>query len=124
MEKLNSRRAFLGKAAGVAAIAAVSPLTRFGNGYQQAITAASKASAPSDLKITDVKCGYIGGSLFVKIYTNQDIYGCGEGVDAIGGTYYLVQNSFITGSNKPGIGVDINRETMKKYAIRGVPFFE
>ncbi len=92
MEKLNSRRAFLGKAASVAAIAAVSPLAGFGNGYQQAITSASKTSAPSDLKITDVKCGYIGGSLFVKIYTNQDIYGCGEGVDAIGGTYYLVQN--------------------------------
>ena len=92
MEKLNSRRAFLGKAASIAAVAAVSPLASFGNGYQQAITAASKTSAPSDLKITDVKCGYVGGSLFVKIYTNQDIYGCGEGVDAIGGTYYLVQN--------------------------------
>jgi len=92
MEKSNSRRAFLGKAASVAAIAAVSPLAGFGNGYQQAITAAPKASAPSDLKITDVKCGYIGGSLFVKLYTNQDIYGCGEGVDAIGGTYFLVQN--------------------------------
>ena len=92
MKNINSRRAFLGKAASVAAMAAVSPLASFGNGYQQAVTAASKTSAPSDLKITDVKCGYIGGSLFVKIYTNQDIYGCGEGVDAIGGTYYLVQN--------------------------------
>jgi len=92
MEKLNSRRAFLGKASSFAAIAAVSPLAGFGNGYQQAINAAPKASAPSDLKITDVKCGYIGGSLFVKLYTNQDIYGCGEGVDAIGGTYFLVQN--------------------------------
>jgi galactonate dehydratase len=92
MKNINSRRAFLGKAASIAAVAAVSPLASFGNGYQQAITAASKTSAPSDLKITDIKCGYVGGSLFVKIYTNQDIYGCGEGVDAIGGTYYLVQN--------------------------------
>jgi len=40
MEKLNSRRAFLGKAASIAAVAAVSPLASFGNGYQQAITAA------------------------------------------------------------------------------------
>jgi galactonate dehydratase len=92
MKNLNSRRAFLGKAAGIAAVAAVSPLASFGNGYQQAVTAAPKSSAPSDLKITDVKCGYIGGSLFVKIFTNQDIYGCGEGVDAVGGTYYAVQN--------------------------------
>ena len=92
MKNVNSRRAFLGKAASIAAVAAVSPLAGFGNGYQQAVTTASKSSSPSDLKITDIKCGYIGGSLFVKIYTNQDIYGCGEGVDAIGGTYYLVQN--------------------------------
>jgi galactonate dehydratase len=92
MKNINSRRAFLGKAASIAAVAAVSPLASFGNGYQQAVTVAQKSSSPSDLKITDVKCGYIGGSLFVKIYTNQDIYGCGEGVDAIGGTYYLVQN--------------------------------
>jgi len=92
MEKLNSRRAFLGKAASVAAVAAVSPLTSFGSGLEKAIQDTPKSSSPSDLKITDVKCGYIGGSLFVKIYTNQDIYGCGEGVDAIGGTYYLVQN--------------------------------
>jgi galactonate dehydratase len=92
MEKLNSRRAFLGKAASVAAVAAVSPLAGFGNGFEKAIQDTPKSSSPSDLKITEVKCGYIGGSLFVKIYTNQDIYGCGEGVDAIGGTYYLVQN--------------------------------
>jgi galactonate dehydratase len=92
MKNKSSRREFLGKAASVAAVAAVSPLADFGNGYQQAVTAAPKPSAPSDLKITDVKCAYLGGSLFVKIYTNQGIWGCGEGVDAIGGTYYLVQN--------------------------------
>jgi len=92
MKNINSRRSFLGKAACLAAAATVSPLTSFGNGFEKAIQDTPKSSSPSDLKITDVKCGYIGGSLFVKIYTNQDIYGCGEGVDAIGGTYYLVQN--------------------------------
>jgi galactonate dehydratase len=34
-----------------------------------------------------------------------------------------VKNSFITLSEKPGIGVEINEEGMKKYAIPGVPFF-
>ncbi len=92
MKKVNSRRAFIGKAAGLAAVAAVSPLAGFGNGLEKAVQETQKSSAPSDLKITDVKCGYVGGSLFVKIYTNQDIYGCGEGVDAVGGTYYMVQN--------------------------------
>ena len=91
MKNVNSRRAFLGKAASVAAVATVSPLAGFGRGFEKAMDETKKTSVPSDLKITDVKCGYIRGSLFVKIYTNQDIYGCGEGVDAIGGTYHMVQ---------------------------------
>ncbi|HEX6846020.1 MAG TPA: mandelate racemase/muconate lactonizing enzyme family protein [Chitinophagaceae bacterium] len=88
----NSRRSFITKAAVAAAMTPVAPLATFGKGYEEAIEKTPKPSAPSNLKITDVKCGYIGGSLFVKIFTDQDIYGCGEGVDAIGGTYYLVQN--------------------------------
>jgi len=35
-----------------------------------------------------------------------------------------VKDSFITLSEKPGIGVEINEEGMKKYAIPGIPFFE
>jgi galactonate dehydratase len=88
----NSRREFFGKAAAVAAAATIAPMSGFGNGLQTAIEKTSKLSAPSDIKITDVKCGYIGGSLFVKIFTDQGVYGCGEGVDAIGGTYNMVQN--------------------------------
>ena len=57
-----------------------------------AVDRASLSSRPSDLRITDVKCGFIrgGSSLFVKIYTNQGIWGSGEGVDAVRGTYHLV----------------------------------
>jgi galactonate dehydratase len=33
----------------------------------------------------------VRGSLFVKVHTNQGIWGCGEAVDAIHGTYHLVQ---------------------------------
>ena len=75
------------------AAGAISPLATFGQGFEDAIDRTPKMSAPSDLKITDVKCGYIRGghSLFVKIYTDQDIWGCGEGVDATPGTYHLVQ---------------------------------
>jgi galactonate dehydratase len=87
-----SRRSFITKAAVAAAITPFASLTSFGQGYEQAIDKTPKRSAPADLKITDVKCGYIRGSVMVKIYTNQDIWGCGEGVDAIPGTYHLVKN--------------------------------
>ena len=36
----------------------------------------------------------------------------------------MVENSFITLSEKPGVGVEINEEGMRKYAPKGVPFFE
>jgi galactonate dehydratase len=35
----------------------------------------------------------------------------------------MVENGFITLSQKPGIGVEINEEGMRKYAVEGVPFF-
>jgi len=92
MTKTNSRRSFITKAAIASAMAPFAPLSSFGQGYEKAIEQTPKRSAPSDLKITDVKCGYIRGSLFVKILTNQGIWGCGEGVDAIPGTYHLVKN--------------------------------
>src|SRR6185436_980200 len=88
----NARRSFITKSAIAAAMTPFASLSTFGAGYQQAIDKTPKRSIPSDLKITDIKCGYIRGSLFVKIYTNQDIWGCGEGVDAIPGTYHLVKN--------------------------------
>ena len=88
----SSRKNFIAKAAMATAMMPVASIAGFGKDYQTAVDKTPKSSPPSDLKITDVKCGYIRGSLFVKIYTNQDIWGCGEGVDAIAGTYYLVKN--------------------------------
>jgi galactonate dehydratase len=80
------RRAFLASCA-MAGAAATRPLAAFG----QAVDSAKQASSPSALRITDVKCGYVRGSLFVKIHTNQGIWGCGEAVDAIQGTYHMVR---------------------------------
>jgi galactonate dehydratase len=94
MNHRHSRRNFLaqGAMAGVGALA-VHPLIGFGQAIESAVDRANLSSRPSDLRITDVKCGFIrgGSSLFVKIHTNQDIWGCGEGVDAVRGTYHLVQ---------------------------------
>lgn len=92
MKQDNSRRSFLSKAALAAAMTPLAPLAGFGKGYEAAIDKTPMSSPPSDLKITDIKCGYIKGSLFVKIYTNQNIWGCGEGVDAVPGTYHLVKS--------------------------------
>lgn len=88
----NSRRSFITKAGLAAAMTPFAGLSNtFGQSITEAVERTPKSSVPSDLKITDVKCAYSGGGLFVKIYTNQDITGSGEAVDAIGGTYYLVQ---------------------------------
>src|SRR5215212_4234363 len=92
MSNTNSRRSFITKAAITAAMTPFTSLSSFGQGYEKAIEKNPRLSAPSNLKITEIKCGYIRGSLFVKIYTNQDIWGCGEGVDAVPGTYHLVKN--------------------------------
>src|SRR5690606_31114951 len=88
----NSRRDFFRKA--ITASAALAPLSfTFGQGLEQAIERSPMSSKPSDLKITEVKCAFIryGSGLFVKIHTNQGIYGCGEGVDAVPGTYHFVK---------------------------------
>jgi len=88
----NSRRDFITKSAITTALGFTS-LTGFGKGLETAVENTPLSSSPSDLKITDVKCGYIrnGHSLFVKVHTNQGIWGCGEAVDATPGTYQLVK---------------------------------
>lgn len=88
MKTLPNRRSFFKKSA-IAGAMAFSGFQVMGDSIEKA----PQHSKPSDLKITDIKCGYIrnGHSLFVKIYTNQEVWGCGEGVDATPGTYHLVK---------------------------------
>ena len=54
-------------------------------------------------------------------------YGC---VDSDGSRHRIVtfegaqvEKGYIRVSEKPGIGVDINEEAMRRYAVPGVPFF-
>jgi len=92
MAKDQNRRNFLTKASLIGAAVMAAPLSKtFGQGLIEAKERTPQASAPSDLKITGVKCAYSGGGLFVKIYTNQGIWGSGEGVDAVMGTYYVIK---------------------------------
>lgn len=92
MANKQSRRSFLAKSS-MAGLAGFGLMSGFGNELQAAVQKGPLQSSPSDLKITDIKAGYIrnGHSLFVKVYTNQDIWGCGEAVDATPGTYHLVK---------------------------------
>jgi galactonate dehydratase len=92
MLKKQSRRSFLNKSA-LAGMFGAASISSFGQGLETAVDRTPKSSSPSDLKITEIKCGYIrnGHSLFVKVHTNQGIWGCGEGVDATPGTYHLVK---------------------------------
>jgi galactonate dehydratase len=92
MSDTNSRREFFKKA--IATGAMLAPLAAFGSNMVDAVERTPMMSKPSDLKITEVLCAFIknGSSLFIKIKTNQGIYGCGEGVDAVAGTYHFVKN--------------------------------
>lgn len=92
MNNKYSRRSFLSKGAATGALLAANPFSGFGKQLESSIEKnANLSSRPSDLEITDIQCGFIrGGShLFVKIHTNQGIYGCGEGVDAVPDQYHL-----------------------------------
>ena len=89
MVKRQNRRSFMQKCG----IGATAPLMVPFQGFENKIRDRAKLSSPSDLKIVDINCAYIrnGNGLYVKIETNQDIYGVGEGVDATVGSYHLVK---------------------------------
>jgi galactonate dehydratase len=114
MKSGTRRRAFLATCAMAGAVA-WRPLAAFG----QAVDNARQASSPSALRITDVKCGYVRGSLFVKIHTNQGIWGCGEAVDAIQGTYHMVQNFGQRLRNQNPLNVHRIFEQLRKGGVFG-----
>ncbi len=110
----NGRRTFLATCA-MAGAAAARPLEAFG----QAVDNARQASSPSALRITELKSGYVRGSLFVKIHTNQGIWGCGEAVDAIGGTYHMVQGFGQRIRNQSPLNVHRLFEQIRKGGVFG-----
>ncbi len=112
------RRNFFKNAALTTAMAGL-PFSNYAKELETALNNAPKSSAPSDLKITDIKCGYIRGghSLFVKIYTNQGIVGHGEGVDATPGTYHLVKMLGQRIKNQNPLNVNRLFESLRKFGF-------
>ena len=97
-----NRRDFLKKTAlGGMSLTALMGLS-FEDSMAQTTSKVQKSSAPSDLKITDMRychTAVMGGTSIIKIYTNQGIYGLGEVRDAADPRYALMLKSRILGEN-------------------------
>jgi L-alanine-DL-glutamate epimerase-like enolase superfamily enzyme len=100
---LTTRRGLLRRAA---ALAATGPLFRLTSPAAGAATPQSgsvnKSSAPSDLKITDMRFCRVASNYdypIIKIYTNQDVYGLGEVRDAGKEGHALVMKPHLVGKN-------------------------
>lgn len=98
----SNRRDFLKKTA----LGGMSLTALMGLGIEDAMAQTTskvqRASAPSDLKITDMRychTAVMGGTAIIKIYTNQGIHGLGEVRDAADPKYALMLKSRILGEN-------------------------
>jgi L-alanine-DL-glutamate epimerase-like enolase superfamily enzyme len=98
----NKRRDFLKKTAlGGMSLTAFMGLS-FQDTIAQSTSKVQKASAPSDLKITDLRycvTTVLGRTAIIRIDTNQGIYGLGEVRDGADPRYALMLKSRILGEN-------------------------
>lgn len=98
----NDRRNFLKKTAiGGITLAGMMGLS-IGDTIAQTTSKVRRASAPSDLKITDLRyalTNVLGGTAIIRIDTNQGIYGLGEVRDGADPRYALMLKSRILGLN-------------------------
>lgn len=98
----DNRRSFLKKTA----LGGMALTTLFGLSFEDSIAQTTskvqKASAPSDLKITDLRycvTAVMGRTAIIRIDTNQGIYGLGEVRDGADVRYALMLKSRILGEN-------------------------
>ena len=101
-ETKDNRRSFLKKTAlGGMSLTAMMGMS-FEDSVAQTTSKVQKASAPSDLKITDLRycvLGTPGRKTIIRIDTNQGIYGLGEVRDGGDPRYALILKSRILGEN-------------------------
>ena len=112
-----TRRAMFRRAA-VAAMAG--PLFKATEGSVSAQETVNRNSAPSGLKITDMRACRVAANYdypLIKIYTNQDVYGLGEVRDAGVEGIALVLKAHLLGQNPLDIEGNLGR--LREFAGHG-----
>lgn len=112
-----SRRSFLKKTAlGGIALGGLMHLS-IEDTIAQTTSNVSRASSPSDLKITDMRMAMIANKWIIRIDTNQGIYGLGEVRDGADGRYALFLKSRILGLNP--CNVEMLFKIIRQYGSHG-----
>jgi L-alanine-DL-glutamate epimerase-like enolase superfamily enzyme len=113
----NSRRNFLKRTAlGGIALGGLMHLS-IEDTIAQTTSNVSRASSPSDLKITDMSMALIANKWIIRIDTNQGIYGLGEVRDGADGRYALFLKSRILGLNP--CNVEMLFKIIRQYGSHG-----
>src|SRR5208337_2354721 len=112
-----TRRAML---RGAAAAAMLGPLFKATEGSVSAQETVNRHSAPSGLKITDMRACRVAANYdypLIKIYTNQDVYGLGEVRDAGVEGIALVLKAHLLGQNP--LNIESLLRTLRPFAGHG-----
>jgi L-alanine-DL-glutamate epimerase-like enolase superfamily enzyme len=113
----NNRRSFLKKAAlGGIALGGMMKLS-MEDTIAQTTQNVQRSSAPSELKITDMRMASIYNKWIIRIDTNQGIYGLGEVRDGADGRYALFLKSRILGLNP--CNVEMLFKIIRQYGFHG-----
>ena len=103
-----------------AAAAMFGPLFKATEGSVSAQESVNRNSAPSGLKITDMRACRVAANYdypLIKIYTNQDVYGLGEVRDAGVEGIALVLKAHLLGQNP--LNIEGNLRTLRPFAGHG-----
>ena len=103
-----------------AAAAMFGPLFKATEGSVSAQQTVNRSSAPSALKITDMRACRVAANYdypLIKIYTNQDVYGLGEVRDAGVEGIALVLKAHLLG--KDPLNIEGNLRTLRQFAGHG-----
>jgi hypothetical protein len=126
-KKLSSRRAMLRQAAAAAGLGAIFKMTEDpaagqarGGRANARYGPINKYSAPSDLRITDMRAITVAANFdypIIRLDTNQGVYGLGEVRDAGTKNSALMLKQFVVGANPLNISSILR--TIRPYAWHG-----